>query len=190
MESYNTAKKDSNTLLIPKTEKIAMPFNTNGCKLEKFETFGAYTAFIHEGIKSNDFEWSDYLRYDKSLSVNRHETNFNDLVHDGKKVKCPKCDKILSDSGTLKRHISSIHDGKRVICLKCGKNFSFRESLKRHTDAVHEGKKAKCPKCNKILSDKGVLNRHIKVVHKDNLTYLITGEAVLTGDDGNFIKIR
>ena len=80
-----------------------------------------------------------------------------------KKHKCHKCDKSLSSSVSLQRHMALHTTEKSHCCIECNKSFTKSGSLKTHMLAHHGKKPHKCVKCNNSLSSAGALKKHMKL---------------------------
>ena len=80
------------------------------------------------------------------------------------RVKCPICEKILSEKGHLKTHIKLVHErNKAHVCHMCGKGFGEPILLRRHINGIHERKKKfVCQKCSAGYTRKEYLEKHIK----------------------------
>ena len=65
-------------------------------------------------------------------------------VHDSKlKLKCDKCEKVLSNPGNLKIHVKAVHEKvKNHVCKMCGWKFTDPGALKRHLIAKHSDTKS------------------------------------------------
>ena len=77
------------------------------------------------------------------------------------------CNKALSTSGHLTRHVQVVHDNiKDVKCNKCAYMCSNNSELKRHTKHVHDKiKDIKCDKCEYACATTNQLKAHVKAVH-------------------------
>ena len=80
------------------------------------------------------------------------------------KFKCDVCDKIFSDSCSLKQH-KGIHTGdKSYRCDICDKVFDTSSNLKNH-EKIHTGDKPyKCDVCDKVFTNSSHSMRHKRMV--------------------------
>ena len=70
-------------------------------------------------------------------------------MHEGHRVKCKYCGKLLSRAYVLKRHILDVHEDRQKD-HKCVS----------HINAVHDGRKDyKCKNCGKLFSYSGNLKK-------------------------------
>ena len=84
------------------------------------------------------------------------------------RIKCEKCDKLLSEHSIIK-HMKAVHEGIRDHkCHKCDKTFRYPKSLRDHIKTVHDGIKDKffCYLCGKYYTREERLRAHVKKTHK------------------------
>ena len=86
------------------------------------------------------------------------------------KVKCEKCDKLLSSHG-LKQHVQVHHTVATFECQDCGKIFKHKGYLKKHQlmhDSSAQGKPFNCNLCEKTYSRPEYLNKHKRYKHENS----------------------
>ena len=80
--------------------------------------------------------------------------------------RCDQCDKLFSNSSSLKSHLL-VHSGENpFVCDQCDQSFSRATHLKRHKYSHTEEKQFGCDKCKKRFSERATLKSHI-LTHKE-----------------------
>ncbi|XP_055600445.1 oocyte zinc finger protein XlCOF28-like isoform X2 [Uranotaenia lowii] len=75
--------------------------------------------------------------------------------------KCDLCsDKLFEDRENYEKHIQDVHQGYRVKCPVCHK--MLKTKLQVHMDSIHLEGKVRCKICNRGYSTKYKLIRHLK----------------------------
>ena len=92
-----------------------------------------------------------------------NESHMSKVLPEGN-ILCIKCDKVLRDRGSFKRHFHAVHAKVKQKCPECGKLF-HRFSLKRHREMIHEGIKYPCEFCAYIAAHKNAIKLHMKSSH-------------------------
>ncbi|XP_055603890.1 transcription factor grauzone-like [Uranotaenia lowii] len=88
------------------------------------------------------------------------------------KVRCPHCDRMLSNKGSLTVHIVNKHSDidRRMICDTCGQEFLNKQSLEKHVKqhmGIAVAEKQQCHICQKWLKDVQGLRKHIQFTHEE-----------------------
>ncbi|CAB3232673.1 unnamed protein product [Arctia plantaginis] len=82
-------------------------------------------------------------------------------VHNGRTVKCPVCDKVLSERTSLSVHLRT-HSGVRPhACSVCAKSFLRKSTLNNHVKFVHRDSQLQCPKCQERFETRSQWTRHL-----------------------------
>jgi len=115
-----------------------------------------HVRFVHEKDLPFKCKLGCSTRFSSKNALNKH----NASVHEGKRVECPKCFKMVT---SLRNHTKIVHDKVRDhVCPMCQKTFQARAHLRNHVTRVHLGLKDKCPECDKWVQD---LKNHRNFVH-------------------------
>ncbi|CAG9785072.1 unnamed protein product [Diatraea saccharalis] len=91
---------------------------------------------------------------------------------DTQEHRCPMCNQVFSDDGSLKVHMKRHTSTARYSCSECGKTFSQLRNFKYHV-SVHRGTRefaATCTVCGKYFNDRGYLSSHMKI-HRNRKEY-------------------
>lgn len=91
-----------------------------------------------------------------------------DTLSPGKRYECPRCPRVFTDKGNLRKHIAGVHEKSRKhTCTVCGKKFAFHDGLRRHTSQVHlNERKYTCTTCGLSFKQASHLAKHQKALHK------------------------
>lgn len=82
---------------------------------------------------------------------------------------CCFCKKVVSNRGTLKRHMLTIHCGStKVFCDLCPKFYFSKSDLLVHMKNVHSGKRYSCNVCDYKTATRGHIIKH-KMIHADKV---------------------
>ena len=104
-------------------------------------------------------------------------TSETDIVDSGnKKHQCRVCNKILSSSRYLKRHIKDVHStGLDKTCNDCGRKFKAERYLRSHITRAHDDNKKthKCDQCGLAFSYPSLLKMHLRR-HTDKHNFVCT----------------
>ena len=110
----------------------------------------------------------DDLKCEQSMSSDVEQSESNEKVLPEGNILCTRCDKVLRDRHSFKRHFYAVHAKVKESCPECGKSF-HKFSLKRHMEMIHEGIKYPCDYCAYIATQKNAVKSHIKSFHKKEL---------------------
>ena len=78
---------------------------------------------------------------------------------------CPVCNKVLSKTSSLKRHVEQMHTmSQNYVCKICGTPFSSLGYLRRHT-SLHKKQHHTCTVCGKSFTFRRSLRGHMEI-HK------------------------
>ncbi|XP_072527625.1 zinc finger protein 408 isoform X2 [Salminus brasiliensis] len=105
-----------------------------------------------------------------SLRIHRENHRAKEADYQAPKVKCPKCNKELANSSSLRNHMRLHTNERPYVCSHCGKSFRQRGNLQGHL-RIHTGERPyRCKHCDQCFSQVPELRRHL-ISH--------TGEAYL-----------
>ena len=90
-------------------------------------------------------------------------------IHQGRRIKCDKCETVCRSKVDLNTHIRRIHLGIKYICSICDKEISSNNKLYEHVKEMHEEEQIlKCNSCEFQTVQKypmAELKRHKNIEH-------------------------
>ncbi|XP_040152768.1 transcription factor grauzone-like [Anopheles arabiensis] len=120
-------------------------------------------AKSHSGETDRPFKCGKcHVSYPKQYLLRAHE-----LMH--VQQQCHICEKVLSNTQSLKVHIAQMHGGDgHHICDTCGKVFRTKPAMERHINehmGVDVVERLQCDHCQKWFSGKYNLRKHVRFMH-------------------------
>ena len=133
----------------------------------------ACTAFIGQGLSSNDAKWFRLFQVRWPPDIQSHiSTRPRRPEHPDARHECEVCGRKFTDKRNLREHLRTVHsaDGPRYECDVCGKKFTHKRNLSRHLGSVHsvDGPSHECGVCGKKFTQKGSLSQHLRTVHSSD----------------------
>ncbi|CAL8128510.1 unnamed protein product [Orchesella dallaii] len=106
---------------------------------------------------------------DTPFEFDRHLDKHLKTEHGLEKIPCPKCNKTLGSTRTLREHMRIVHadEPEQHLCPHCGsvyKDFRYlqRHILMQHPDLIIDEGKFDCSDCGKKFRRKIMVKRHLK----------------------------
>ena len=99
------------------------------------------SLYLDKAVQTDDDASSQIQPKDDVDEENIGDSELGLAPMNNGKVKCLKCNKILSVMGSAKRHYKYLHGTNKNIkkfnCPKCSKTYPFLEYLKGHMRGAH-----------------------------------------------------
>lgn len=107
--------------------------------------------------------FNQYVQLKNHSVVHLKENQLTDLPNWAKPKKCDICQRVCSDSKSLKKHVQAVHSQlKPYICQICDYKSARKANLKQHM-RQHTGEKPfTCDECDYKTGDLNSLRRHKK----------------------------
>ncbi len=151
------------TRIIHKDKKSESEWNCKICDKQCKKKRLYYSHLVHkhpESAELVDLDLNLILKFVCHICGKRFSSNSNlrdhELIHKGKTVPCPVCDRLFITTHQMRRHMKTHANGKRPsttkfnkpksVCSYCGRVFSFAKNCKAH-ELTHKPKSQRPWQC-------------------------------------------
>jgi RNase P subunit RPR2 len=135
----------------------------------------------------DDYNGSNHLS-EPNLSDDEKDEDYGAKKMKKKGLECSECDKVLSCTQTLARHIHSVHGNERKFtCESCDGKFRTKYNLSQHlirhiknpksevknvrVDTLNKNRKFPCDECSNFFKTAAALKQH-KMLHTNIRPYV------------------
>ena len=148
-------------------KRVTQKRKNHQCKICS-ESFSSKTALNHHQVTQHA---SDKTTMEKPFICEKCGARFQTQAllnshlarHEGARVKCSVCAKMLMNKRNLEKHMITHTDKKPFTCATCGSCFTLMTSLQVH-QRIHTGAKPyQCGVCKKTFSHNSTLHKHMRL---------------------------